>query len=291
MKPPKTNEKKQIISEYCGAMDSKAFAARKNLIDRTIHGKPCIDAYDETYKSPAAVKFDPISRAISSRAMCGEFVKEINELLEMNKSNLANATRYSYLISQQVDLQTQLIDTFSSCVAQEAEAKPRESCINIMLQPTFDLYSTSDKAQVCQVAVRSYNDLKVESEGSGDKKPDVCAVLTSHIFQSYSDHLQDLSDAILGSLTEKLSAKLQESSADYQQQKQEQQVKIALKAAKSEKVIQEGQKLVNDIQMANYQNQMKDQQEAQKKAQDKQQEDLMNIQSVKNNLGSLKEIG
>ena len=106
--------------------------------------------------------------------------------------------------------------------------------------------------------MRSYNDLKVESEGSGDKKPDVCAVLTSHIFQSYSDHLQDLSDAILGSLTEKLSAKLQESSADYQQQKQEQQVKIALKAAKSEKVIQEGQKLVNDIQMANYQNQMKD---------------------------------
>ena len=45
-------------------------------------------------------------------------------------------------------------------------------------------------------------------------------------------------------------------------------------------MIQEGQKLVNDIQMANYQNQMKDQQEAQKKAQDKQQEDLMNIQVV-----------
>mmetsp|Transcript_18510 Transcript_18510/g.24846 ORF Transcript_18510/g.24846 Transcript_18510/m.24846 type:complete len:197 (+) Transcript_18510:580-1170(+) len=196
-------------------MDSKAFAARKNMIDRTIHGKPCIEAYDATYSNPAAVKYDPISRAISSRAMCGEFVKEINELLEMNKSNVANATRYSYLISQQVDLQTQLIDTYSSCVSSDAEAKPRETCINIMLQPTFDLYSTNDKAQVCQVAVRSWNDLKTDAEGSGDKKPDVCAVLTSHIFQSYSDHLQDLSDAILGALTESLSKKLQESSADY----------------------------------------------------------------------------
>ena len=60
-KNPKVNEKKQLVSEFCAAMDSKAFAARKNLLDRTIHGKPCIEAYDATYTNPAAIKFDPIS--------------------------------------------------------------------------------------------------------------------------------------------------------------------------------------------------------------------------------------
>lgn len=121
------------MAEYCSAMDSKAFAARKNMLDRTIHGKPCIDAYDSTYTNPSAVKFDPISTKISSRAMCTEFVKEINQLLDMNKSNVPNATRYSYLISQQVDLQTQLMEAYSGCTEAEADAKPRETCINVLL--------------------------------------------------------------------------------------------------------------------------------------------------------------
>ena len=105
---------------------------------------------------------------------------------------------------------------------------------------------------MCQVATRTYNDLKVEAQGSGEKKPDACSTLYAHIFSSYSDHLQDLSDAILGSLTEALSKKMQESSSEYEQQQREQKVKIALKEAKGEKIVQEGQKLVNDIQMANH---------------------------------------
>lgn len=58
---PQVNEKRQLISEFCSAIDSKAFAARKNLIDRTIHGMPCIEAYNEIYTNPATIKFDPIS--------------------------------------------------------------------------------------------------------------------------------------------------------------------------------------------------------------------------------------
>lgn len=86
-------------------------------------------------------------------------------------------------------MQTQLMDAYSGCTEAEADAKPRETCINVLLQPTFDLYSTSDKAQVCQVAVHTYNDLKTEAAGSDDKKPDACATLYAHIFSSYSDHL------------------------------------------------------------------------------------------------------
>ena len=80
----------------------------------------------------------------------------------------------------------------------------------------FDLYSNNDKAQVCQLATHTWDDLKSSHTGQGGTEPDICAVLTSHIFQSYSWHLQDLSDGIIGALTEKLSEKLKNTSGDYQ---------------------------------------------------------------------------
>jgi len=57
--------------------------------------------------------------------MCSEFVKEINTLLDMGKSNLANATRYSYIISLHVDLESQQVDSFAGCVDHEAERDPK----------------------------------------------------------------------------------------------------------------------------------------------------------------------
>ena len=67
---------------------------------------------------PLALKFDPISRELTSRAMCAEFINMIKTLLDESKATLPNATRYSYLVGQQVDLETQQIDTFSGCVRQ-----------------------------------------------------------------------------------------------------------------------------------------------------------------------------
>ena len=113
-------------------METKVFTARKNLIDRTLHGNPCIDAYREVYTSDISIKFDPISNMISSRAMCAEFVKEINTLLDLQKSNLVNATRYSYLISQQVHLETQQVNTYSECVGREVEDDFKNKCLGIV---------------------------------------------------------------------------------------------------------------------------------------------------------------
>lgn len=102
------NDKKAIIADFCSAVDTKALNARKTLMDKTLHGDPCIDVYQSTYSTnEMATKFDPISRELTSRAMCAEFVKMINKLLDKNKANLTTALKYSYLISQQVDLQTQ----------------------------------------------------------------------------------------------------------------------------------------------------------------------------------------
>lgn len=77
-KNPKENDKSGLLDEFCTAMDDKVFAARKNLIDRTVHGKPCIEAYEAAYANPAAAKFDPVSTTLSPKEMCGEFVNEIN---------------------------------------------------------------------------------------------------------------------------------------------------------------------------------------------------------------------
>jgi hypothetical protein len=120
-----SGEKPQLVADYCTAMENRTFSARKNLIDKTLNGQPCIESWKEAYKSPLAKKFDPISTEITSRMMCQEFVTEINTLLDMQKSNIQNAVRYSYAISQQVDLETQQIDTFASCVSLEAEKDPR----------------------------------------------------------------------------------------------------------------------------------------------------------------------
>ena len=140
-------------------MDEKVFVARKNLIDRTMHGKPCIEAYENTYSNPAANKFDPVSTTLTPREMCTEFVNEIDELTDLNKTSTSNAVRYSYLISQQVDLETHLIDSYSSCVESRARSNPRDYCIETLIEPTFDLYSMNDKAQVCLEAVGIYNEL------------------------------------------------------------------------------------------------------------------------------------
>lgn len=83
----------------------------------------------------------------------------------------------------------------------------------------------------------SYNALLNAAVAAGDDKPDSCAILNAHLFQSYSDHLQDLSDGIIGSMTEKMTAKIQEASVDYQEQKDAQNVKNALKEANGEKII------------------------------------------------------
>lgn len=164
-------------------MQTKVFTARKNLIDKTLHGKPCIDAYREVYNNELASKFDPISSEISSRAMCAEFVKEINTLLDMSKSSLVNATRYSYLITQQVDLETQQVDTYSECVGKETEADFRNKCLATVTKPgMFDLFNSDDKANVCLTATHTWDDMKAASNASGGTPHDVCAILTTHIF-------------------------------------------------------------------------------------------------------------
>ena len=80
--------KNDLIVDYCSAVENKVFTARQNLMDKTLHGKHCIDAYKDVYNNALSTKFDPVSREITSREMCAEFVKEINTLLDMGKSNL-----------------------------------------------------------------------------------------------------------------------------------------------------------------------------------------------------------
>ena len=74
------------------------FLARVNMFDKVLHGESCIDQHSLAYADPLAVMFDPISREISSRQMCAEFINMVKTLLDESKATLPNATRYSYLV-------------------------------------------------------------------------------------------------------------------------------------------------------------------------------------------------
>ena len=101
----------------------------------------------------------------------------------MSKASLMNATKYSYLISQQVDLETEQIDTFAGCVEYEAKNDPRQTCIDMMTVPGhFDLYSNADKAEVCQTAIHAWQEAEKSAEQQKEDLPDACAAITTHIF-------------------------------------------------------------------------------------------------------------
>ena len=68
-------------------------------------------------------------------------------------ANLIELRPNSYLISQQVDLQAQLVETYGGCFEAEARAKPKDYCVKIMTKPIFDMYAPGDKAKNCQVAL------------------------------------------------------------------------------------------------------------------------------------------
>ena len=129
--------------------------------------------------------------------------------------------RYSYLVSLHVDLETQQTDTYAACIEQEAITNPRRTCIEIMTTPGyFDLYSNDAKAEVCTTATHSLDEIRTKQAKSDNPVPiDSCATLTSHIFQSYSYYLQDMTDGIIGALTEKMTETLHKASADYLDQK------------------------------------------------------------------------
>jgi len=79
----------------------------------------------------------------------------------------------------------------------------------------------------------TWKDLKTSSVVNNTQKPDVCAILTSEIFQMYSFHLQDLSDGIIGALTQKMSSEVKQSSQQYADDRKEQEVKMFLEEQSS----------------------------------------------------------
>lgn len=118
------------------------FKSRQSLISATLEGSSCINSYTETYDSPLAIKFDPISRQIRPRRMCQEIVKELNKLIELDEATEANALRYSYLLSQTVDIETQQVDAYSTCTEGEARADPMSVCTTAISAPgAFELYT------------------------------------------------------------------------------------------------------------------------------------------------------
>lgn len=141
--------------------------------------------------------------------MCQELVTEINTLIGMGEGSHANSLRYSYLVSQTVDIQTQETDSFSTCIEKDALVDPGTVCTGLISQPgMFELYSPEQKAEACRMAVADLQSLQAQRKADNGEEPDACATLTAEIFGEYTFFIEDLTDKIVGDLTAALSARL-----------------------------------------------------------------------------------
>lgn len=81
----------------------------------------------------------------------------------------------------------------------------------------FLLWTNEQKAETCQLATHVWDDLKAAADVDGGSRADPCGIITTHIYQSYSWFVQDLSEGIIGALTQKMTENLEKGSKEFQQ--------------------------------------------------------------------------
>lgn len=94
-----------VLTEFCHAVDAKFLNVRSNLIHAMFQGNACIDAYNVLYPGSFAEVFDPLTSEQTPTMMCTQLVEEIETLLASGEGTEVNSLRYSYLDSQNTDLE------------------------------------------------------------------------------------------------------------------------------------------------------------------------------------------
>lgn len=97
-------------------------------------GKACIDAYQSLYPGTYAELFDPLTSEQTPAIVCTQIVDEVEALLATNDANEINSLRYSYLVSQNSDLEVAEMRAFAGCVETEAAADPKTLCIETITE-------------------------------------------------------------------------------------------------------------------------------------------------------------
>jgi len=66
--------------------------------------------------------------------VCTQIVDEVEALISAADANEVNSLRYSYLVSQNSDLEVAQINSFSSCVESQARQDPKNLCIETVTE-------------------------------------------------------------------------------------------------------------------------------------------------------------
>ena len=66
--------------------------------------------------------------------MCTQIVDEVEALIAAADATEVNSLRYSYLVSQNSDLEVAQMNAFSSCVESQARQYPKTLCIDTVTE-------------------------------------------------------------------------------------------------------------------------------------------------------------
>jgi len=166
----------QILTDFCRAVDNKFLTLRQKLINEMFEGKACIDAYQSLYPGTYAELFDPLTSEQTPAIACTQIVDEVEALLANNDANQVNSLRYSYLVSQNSDLEVAEMRAFAGCVETEAEADPKTLCIETITEyGQFALFSNQMKADVCAKTVDKYKTQANEAIAQGHPPLNACS--------------------------------------------------------------------------------------------------------------------
>lgn len=93
-------------------------------------GEACINSYNELFPGSYAEIFDPFTSEQTNEGMCAQLVSLIETLIGQNDTDELDSLRYSYLLSQNSDLEVAQMNDFEKCIESEAEADLKALCVS-----------------------------------------------------------------------------------------------------------------------------------------------------------------
>ena len=156
-------------------------------------GEACIDSYNKLYPGSYAEIYDPFTSEQTNEVMCTQLVTEIETLVAEENNDELDALRYSYIVSQNTDLQVSQMDAFAKCVESEAEADPKALCVSTVTEyGQFAMFSNQMKADVCAKTTDKFKTAKDKAIAKQQEPPTACSFIIVETYSSYAQFLNDL---------------------------------------------------------------------------------------------------
>jgi hypothetical protein len=129
-------------------------------------------------------EFDPVAVVGSTQGFCELLLKKKETLCQKNEDCTTALLGKSYTYSLKVDIQASQIEAYGDCTEGIAEDDPLTECQKMAQQKVFTLFSRNQATETCKKAIAAY----------AEKKTNLCAFMTSNLFQPYFWWVRELKD-------------------------------------------------------------------------------------------------